>query len=643
MNDIERIYSLLTHSNGLKIRSISQELELDKYYVAEIMFSSQNIPYWYQDDDSLWYAKEGALQTEEPEEKIDELLAPAEIPQRFNIEKFLKENLSNSLRAYLEQISKFRLYSNEETLELFRRYRAGDKTAFDLIIKSQQRLVVNIALLYSRKGAPLQDIIQEGNIGLVKAAERFDYLKYRSFSNYAKSWVLQSISFAMAYLPYVIRLPLNQLGLYRRVRRFKEKYEQIHGFPPSVTDIEGNFNIDKIEYLDQLPDSLLDLLSFHDDMDSFESSLNTTELFIQREYDIFRLRKLLKSLSKREEQILLHFYGINVAEETLTTIGDKFYLTRERVRQIKEKAIRKLKELSGIERIVYKIGDYVRLNLSNQIGRVIEIRRKKCFSDIYVLQMDKGYKKEVEEDDIFCKVFKDKIKKKVSSVDSTKTTERKSNDINDGNIVVKKQREEEFLEGVKVGTKLYYKTQYCTVKQIIENEYKKKTQSTQKEQRKKTQKNTFKDIAHSRQNETKNVVEDARREVSEIDELKVGDKIYYNKLSCTVKKIIENGKVSKLIIEYANGVRDVVSYNKSRYVKIQHTRKETHNKPLTKTRHINSKIKREAMVGDRIMYGSRPCLVLEKKTMRNSLRLIVKYDDGSLDNVQNDWDKYRIL
>ena len=157
------------------------------------------------------------------------------------------------------------------------------------------------------------------------------------------------------------------------------------------------------------------------------------------------------------------------------------------------------------------------------------------------------------------------------------------------------------------------------------------------------EKNTFKDNAHSRQNETKNVVEDARREVSEIDELKVGDKIYYNKLSCTVKKIIENGKFSKLIIEYANGVRDVVSYNKSRYVKIQHTRKETHNKPLTKTRHINSKIKREAMVGDRIMYGSRPCLVLEKKTMRNSLRLIVKYDDGSLDNVQNDWDKYRIL
>ena len=101
MNDIERIYSLLLHSNGLKIRAISQELELDKYYVAEIMFSSQNIPYWYQDDDSLWYAKEGALIIEEPEEEIDELIAPVEIPQRFNVNRFLEENLSDSLRFYL--------------------------------------------------------------------------------------------------------------------------------------------------------------------------------------------------------------------------------------------------------------------------------------------------------------------------------------------------------------------------------------------------------------------------------------------------------------------------------------------------------------------------------------------------------------
>ena len=133
MNDIERIYSLLLHSNGLKIRAISQELELDKYYVAEIMFSSQNIPYWYQDDDSLWYAKEGALQIEEPEEEIDELITPVEIPQRFNVNRFLEEDLSDSLRSYLSQISKYRIYSNDEMIELFKRYRNGDQKAFDLI------------------------------------------------------------------------------------------------------------------------------------------------------------------------------------------------------------------------------------------------------------------------------------------------------------------------------------------------------------------------------------------------------------------------------------------------------------------------------------------------------------------------------
>ena len=145
MNDIERIYSLLLHSNGLKIRAISQELELDKYHVAEIMFSSQNNSYWYQDDDSLWYAKEGALQIEEPEEEIDELLAPVEIPQRFNFDRFLEEDLSDSLRSYLSKISKYRIYSNDEMIELFKRYRNGDQKAFDLIIKSQQRLVANIA------------------------------------------------------------------------------------------------------------------------------------------------------------------------------------------------------------------------------------------------------------------------------------------------------------------------------------------------------------------------------------------------------------------------------------------------------------------------------------------------------------------
>lgn len=347
MNDIERIYSLLLHSKGLKIRAISQQLELDKYYVAEIMFSSQNIPYWYQDDDSLWYAKEGALQIEEPEEKTDELIAPVEIPQRFNVNRFLEEELSDSLRSYLSQISKYRIYSNDEMIELFKRYRNGDQKAFDLIIKSQQRLVANIAFLYSRKGAPLEDIIQEGNVGLVKAAERFDYTQYRSFSNYAKSWILQSISASMATMPYTVRLPLNQLLLYRKVRKFKEKYEQLHGYSPSINDIEvgEDIDVDKIKYLNELPYNLLSLTSLYDNMDYKESETNAIDEFVNKNESVTTVNNLLRYLSKRDKQIIKRSYGINAKEETLSSIGDCYGLTRERVRQIKEKIVKNLREI----------------------------------------------------------------------------------------------------------------------------------------------------------------------------------------------------------------------------------------------------------------------------------------------------------
>ena len=347
MNDIERIYSLLLHSNGLKIRAISQELELDKYHVAEIMFSSQNNSYWYQDDDSLWYAKEGALQIEEPEEEIDELLAPVEIPQRFNFDRFLEEDLSDSLRSYLSKISKYRIYSNDEMIELFKRYRNGDQKAFDLIIKSQQRLVANIAFLYCRKGAPLEDIIQEGNVGLVKAAERFDYTQYRSFSNYAKSWILQSVSLSMTSMPYMVRLPLNQLDLYRKVKKFKEKFEQKHGYIPSVNDIEIDEELDKerIKFLDGLPYNLSSLTSLFSDLDNKESETNAIDDFINKNDSKIIIKNLLKRLGKRERLIIQRFYGINTKEETLSTIGDYFGLTRERARQIKEKTVKHLRDI----------------------------------------------------------------------------------------------------------------------------------------------------------------------------------------------------------------------------------------------------------------------------------------------------------
>ena len=445
MNDIERIYSLLLHSNGLKIRAISQELELDKYYVAEIMFSSQNIPYWYQDDDSLWYAKEGALQIKEPKEEKDELVIPVEIPQKFNINRFLKEDISDSLRAYLNQISKYRTYSNDELIELFRRYRNGDKKAYDLIIKSQQRFVANIALLYAGKGASLEDIIQEGNVGLVKAVERFDYTQSRSFSNYAKSWILQMISASMTSMPYMIRLPQNQLTLYRKVRKFKEKFEQLHGYNPSVNDIEIGEDIDaeRIKYLDGLPYNLSSLTSLSSDLDINESDTNAIDDFVNTNESKMTVKNLLRYLSDREKHIIKRFYGINTKEEELSTIGVYLGLTRERVRQIKEKTVRHLRDILR--------------------SRGIKV----------------GYKNSMTQE---------------------------ADDLDDN-------------------------------------------QNIQSEQEQQKERNDPDEIQHN---------------IQEIDGLKVGDEIYFDRKYCTIKKIVKKGKSSKLSIEYANGVLDVVSYRKSR-------------------------------------------------------------------------------
>ena len=469
MEEIKRIYILLLHSNGLKIRDVAKELDLDKYYVADILYSTDNIPFWYQDSSSLWYAKEDALHIEEPKEIKKTLITSIEIPQKFNISRFLEEELSDSLRSYLHQISNYRIYSNDEMIELFKRYRNGDKNAFDLIIKSQQRLVANIALLYCRKGAPLEDIIQEGNVGLIKAAERFDYTQYRSFSNYAKSWILQSISLAMSSMPYMIRLPLNQLSLYRKVRNFKDQFEQDNGYSPSINDIEINeiSDLERIKYLDGLPYNLKSLMYLSGNMDAYESMTNALEDSINKREVQFYVKKLLSSLQKRERQILKMFYGINRKEESLTFIGDYFGLTRERARQIKEKTIKYLRE------IFYN-------------------RKEDVDKMIINIQDD-------EENDL--------------DIDS---------------------------------------------KMPISKSYIKET------------------------NESKEI----KNEVQQIDDLKEGDEIYYNDILCTVRTIIESVQSPKLVIEYQNGVRDVVLYNKSKYRKAIYC-------PQIKQKYVHAEKKRQ--------------------------------------------------
>lgn len=345
MDDIKRIYSLLVHSDGLKVREISNELALDKFYVAEVLFSPDNIPYWYQNDDSLWFAKEGVIQIEEPE-KTDKLITPAEKSIKFNINKFLQGDISDSLWIYLNQIPRFRLYTNDELLELLNRYKAGDRNALELLVKSQQRFVANIAFIYRNRGASLEDIIQEGNIGLLRAIERFDDSQYRSFSNYAKAWIMQAISFSMTSLPFTLKLPANLLSLHRKVCRFKDKYEQINDIPPSVESIQIDESIanDRLAMIDGLPDNLSDLTIIYDDLDIFESTTSAIERFEDIEYSRYKAKVLLNSLSTRLKNILKSYYGIGCIPMSLEQIGIEQNLTRERVRQILVKTIRILRE-----------------------------------------------------------------------------------------------------------------------------------------------------------------------------------------------------------------------------------------------------------------------------------------------------------
>ena len=371
MKEVENIYTLLSHKAGLKITEIAKDLDYDKYHVADIMFSVENINYWYQDSASRWFVKEGALQVEVPEEHKDPLTAPVEKNQTYNISKFLSGGSSDSLRFYLCQVSQFRLYSNEEFAELFRRYHDGDETAYDLIVKSQQRLVVNLAYLYHHKGALLEDLIQEGNLGLTRAIESFNGEQFYSFSNYAKSWIMQALSNAMMYLPYLVRLPINQISSYRKVQRFKEQYEQKYGHSPAATDIkiDTNDNLDKLSYLNALPSSPNEIVEFHEDMDYIENESSPVNNFEENNYNHYYINKLLGVLSSRNKEIVEAFYGLGDyrgQENTLEMVGEKFGLTRERCRQVVEKARREMRERAKVV-----VRDPFRLELTPGINRFV--------------------------------------------------------------------------------------------------------------------------------------------------------------------------------------------------------------------------------------------------------------------------------
>lgn len=272
--------------------------------------------------------------------------------RQLKITKSITNRESDSLDKYLQEIGHEELISVEEEVELAQRIKQGDRKALEKLTKANLRFVVSVAKQYQNQGLSLPDLINEGNVGLIKAAEKFDETRGFKFISYAVWWIRQSILQAIAEQSRIVRLPLNQVGSVNKINRVLNKFEQEHERRPSIDEIADNVDIpqDKIEeamkvssrhvsvdapFADGEDNSLLDVLPNND------SPMADKKLVVESLRE--EINRALQTLNERERNIIEAFFGINQPEMTLEEIGDKYGLTRERVRQIKEKAIRRLR------------------------------------------------------------------------------------------------------------------------------------------------------------------------------------------------------------------------------------------------------------------------------------------------------------
>ena len=272
--------------------------------------------------------------------------------RQLKITKSITNRESASLDKYLQEIGKEELLSIDEEVELAQRIRKGDRKALERLTKANLRFVVSVAKQYQNQGLSLSDLINEGNVGLIKAAEKFDETRGFKFISYAVWWIRQSILQAIAEQSRIVRLPLNQVGSVNKITRALNQFEQENERRPNTREIAERTDIpeEKIDealqvngrhisvdapFVDGEDNSLLDVMvndnSPMADLELVKESLNA------------EIKTALLMLSERERNVITAFFGIGQPEMTLEEIGTKYGLTRERVRQIKEKAIRRLR------------------------------------------------------------------------------------------------------------------------------------------------------------------------------------------------------------------------------------------------------------------------------------------------------------
>lgn len=273
--------------------------------------------------------------------------------RQLKITKAITNRENASLDKYLQEIGHEELISAEEEVELARRIKTGDRKALEKLTKANLRFVVSVAKQYQNQGLSLPDLINEGNIGLLKAAEKFDETRGFKFISYAVWWIRQSILQAIAEHGRVVRLPLNQVGSVNRINKVLSKFEQENERRPSVDEIADKTDLphEKIEDVLKVntrqvsvdaPMADGDGTSMIDFMQSDSDSSTDEELL--KESLRAEIASALSVLNDRERNVIEAFYGINQPECTMEEIGKRYGLTRERVRQIREKAIRRLKQ-----------------------------------------------------------------------------------------------------------------------------------------------------------------------------------------------------------------------------------------------------------------------------------------------------------
>ncbi|HEX3019467.1 MAG TPA: RNA polymerase sigma factor RpoD/SigA [Chitinispirillaceae bacterium] len=274
--------------------------------------------------------------------------------------QFLPEE--GSLALYLKEIGKNRSLTVEEEAKLAVKIRKGDRKALETLVKANLRFVVSVARNYQNQGLPLSDLINEGNLGLIRAARRFDEKKNFKFISYAVWWIRQAILQALAEQSRIIKLPLNRVGTIHKIGKMQSKLEQKFRRLPNVEELAAELNIEESEVQETIKignshmsldaplqhgeDSrLMDILQ---DDDQVQPDNGLMEVSLQEE-----ITNTLETLSEREKEVVRLYFGIGEeTSHTLEEIGQRFNLTRERARQIKEKALRRLKHSSRSKRLL---------------------------------------------------------------------------------------------------------------------------------------------------------------------------------------------------------------------------------------------------------------------------------------------------